>query len=110
MNIVIAGAPGAGKGTQGRLLAKKYNLFYISTGSKLRAEVKSSTDIGKKVKPFLEKGELVPDEIVIQLIEREIKKHPNVNGFVFKGFPRTIIQVYILDGLLRKLNSGMYGP
>lgn len=105
LNIVIAGAPGSGKGTQGRLLAKKYNLYYISTGSKLRTEVKNNTAIGKQVKPYLEKGELIPDEIVIQIIEREIKKHPNVNGFVFKGFPRTIIQVYILDGLLRKLNS-----
>ncbi len=107
MNIVIAGAPGAGKGTQGRLLAKKYNLYYISTGSKLRTEVKNNTEIGQQVQPYLEKGELIPDEIVIRIIEREIKKHPNVNGFVFKGFPRTIIQVYILDGLLRKLNSSV---
>jgi adenylate kinase len=59
------------------------------------------------VKPYLDKGELVPDEIVIQLIEREIKRHNNVNGFVFKGFPRTIVQAYILDGLLRKVNSAV---
>jgi len=107
LNIVIAGPPGAGKGTQGRLLADKYNLYYISTGSKLRKEVKNQTKIGKKVKPYLDKGELIPDEIVIQLIEREIKKHQNVNGFVFKGFPRTIIQAYILDGLLMKVNSSV---
>lgn len=107
MNVVVAGAPGAGKGTQGRLLAEKYNLYYISTGSKLRNEMKNNTEIGKQVKAYLDRGELVPDEIVIKLIEREIKKHSNVNGFVFKGFPRTIIQVYILDGLLRKLNSSV---
>jgi adenylate kinase len=107
MNIVVAGAPGSGKGTQGRMLAKKYNLYYISTGSKLRKEVANETEFGKQVKPYLDKGELVPDEIVIQLIEREIKRHNNVNGFVFKGFPRTIVQAYILDGLLRKVNSAV---
>jgi len=107
LNIVIAGPPGAGKGTQGRFLADKYNLYYISTGSKLRKEVKNETEIGKTVKPYLDKGELIPDEIVIQLIEREIKKHQNVNGFVFKGFPRTLIQAYILDGLLMKVNSSV---
>ncbi len=107
LNIVIAGPPGAGKGTQGKLLAEKYNLYYISTGSKLRKEVKNQTEIGKKVKPYLDKGELIPDEIVIQLIEREITNRQNVNGFVFKGFPRTLIQAYILDGMLLKVNSAV---
>ena len=107
LNIVLLGAPGAGKGTQGRLLAEKHNLYYISTGAKLRREVKMGTDIGKKAKVFLDKGELVPDEIIIQLIESEIQKHVNVRGFVFKGFPRTMLQAYILDGLLRRLNSSV---
>lgn len=107
LNVVVAGPPGAGKGTQGRLLADKYDLYYISTGSKLRKEVKSQTEIGKKVQPYLDKGELVPDELVILLIEREIKQHQDVNGFVFKGFPRTLIQAYILDGLLLKVNSSV---
>jgi len=107
LNIVLLGAPGAGKGTQGRLLAEKHNLYYISTGAKLRREVKMGTDIGKKAKIFLDKGELVPDEIIIQLIENEIQKHANVRGFVFKGFPRTMLQAYILDGLLRRLNSSV---
>ncbi len=107
MNVVIAGVPGAGKGTQGRLLADKYKLYYISTGGKIRKEVENDTEIGRAAKPYLEKGELVPDEIIIKVIENEIKKHSNVKGFVFKGFPRTIIQVYILDALLRKLNSSV---
>lgn len=104
-NLVITGAPGSGKGTQGRLLAKKYNLYYISTGSLLRKEVKANTEIGQIAQGMMDKGDLVPDELVIQLIEREIKQHNNVRGFVFKGFPRTVVQAYILDGLLRRLDS-----
>lgn len=104
-NLVLTGAPGSGKGTQGRLLAQKYNLYYISTGSLLRKEVKAHTDLGENVQSVMDKGDLVSDEIVIQLIEREIKLHNNVRGFVFKGFPRTVIQAYILDGLLRRLDS-----
>lgn len=104
-NLVITGAPGSGKGTQGRLLAEKYNLYYISTGSLLRKEVKSNSEIGAVVKEAMDKGDLVSDEIVIKLIEREIKLHNSVRGFIFKGFPRTVIQAYILDGLLRRLDS-----
>ncbi len=106
-NLVLSGPPGAGKGTQGRMLAEKFNFFYISTGSLLRKEIKAETDLGLKVKETIEKGELVSDEIVIRLIEREMKVHTNVNGFVFKGFPRTILQSYILDGLLRRMNMGV---
>lgn len=106
-NLVLTGAPGSGKGTQGRLLAKKYNLYYISTGSLLRREIRAGSEIGEKVKNFMEIGELVSDEIVIQLIEQEIKQHNSVRGFIFKGFPRTIVQAYILDGLLRRLDSSV---
>jgi adenylate kinase len=104
-NLVITGAPGSGKGTQGRLIAQKNNLYYISTGSLLRREVKNNTAIGVRVQNLMEKGELVSDEIVIQLIEQEIRLHQNMQGFVFKGFPRTVVQAYILDGLLRRLDS-----
>lgn len=106
-NLVLSGPPGAGKGTQGRMLAQKFNFYYISTGSLIRKEMKDNTELGKKVKEAYEKGELVSDEIVIQLIEREMKVHNNVNGFVFKGFPRTILQSYILDGLLRRMRMGV---
>ncbi len=106
-NLVVSGPPGVGKGTQGRMLAETLNFYYISTGSLLRKEIKAGTELGLKVKETYERGDLVPDEIVIQIIEREIEVHNNVNGFVFKGFPRTILQSYILDGLLRRLNMGV---
>lgn len=106
-NVVISGPPGAGKGTQAKYLAERFNLYYISTGSMLRKEIDKNTEIGKRAKPFLEKGEIVPDDIAIPLIEREIKAHQDVNGFILKGFPRTIVQAYILDGLLRRLNSSV---
>jgi adenylate kinase len=106
-NLVLSGPPGSGKGTQGNMLAQKFNLYYISTGSLLRKEVKADTEIGKRVKDFIDIGDLVPDEIVIQLIEREIKLQNHVNGFIFKGFPRTVLQSYILDGLLRRMSMNV---
>ncbi|MDE5416625.1 adenylate kinase [Labilibaculum sp. DW002] len=105
INMVLLGPPGSGKGTQGRMLAKKFNLVYISTGHLMRQEIKKGTDMGMSAKEYIEKGDIVPDEIAIKLIERQIKTHPDANGFIFKGFPRTIVQAYILDGLLRKLES-----
>lgn len=105
INLVLLGPPGSGKGTQGRKLAEKFNLVYISTGHLMRQEIKKNTEMGKSAKTYIEKGDIVPDEIAIRLIERQIRKHPDANGFIFKGFPRTIVQAYILDGLLRKLES-----
>jgi adenylate kinase len=107
MNIVLFGPPGAGKGTQGNLLAKKHNLVYISTGELLREEIANNTDIGKEAAPYMETGSIVPDEIAIRLIEQTINKNYEASGFIFKGFPRTYVQAYILDGLLRKLNSSV---
>jgi adenylate kinase len=103
-NIVLLGKPGVGKGTQGQLLAKKHNLVYISTGKLLRREIVNGTEIGRIAAPYMEKGEIVPDEIPIKLIADQIKENPNANGFIFKGFPRTVIQAYILDGLLQRVN------
>jgi len=108
INVVLLGYPGSGKGTQGILLAKKYNLVYISTGKILRNEIKENTEFGRIAQPYMEKGVNVPDEIAIKLIEREIKTNPDAKGFIFKGFPRTIVQAYILDGLLRKLDSSVF--
>ncbi|MBI9058741.1 MAG: adenylate kinase [Labilibaculum sp.] len=105
INLVLLGPPGSGKGTQGRKLAEKFNLVYISTGHLMRQEIKKNTEMGKSARTYMEKGDIVPDEIAIRLIERQIRKHPDANGFIFKGFPRTIVQAYILDGLLRKLES-----
>jgi len=107
INVVLYGSPGSGKGSQGLKLAEKYNLVYISTGKMLRKEVKDKTDIGIKVIPYMEKGEIVPDEIAVTMIERRIQDHPDAKGFIFKGFPKTIAQAYILDGLLLKMNQSV---
>jgi adenylate kinase len=104
-NVVLLGKPGSGKGTQGELLARKNNLVYISTGKLLRKEIAANTEIGQIAKPYMDRGEIVPDEIAIRLIEKKIHLHPSAAGFVFKGFPRTVVQAYILDGLLRRINS-----
>ncbi|MBN2614613.1 MAG: adenylate kinase [Bacteroidales bacterium] len=106
-NIVLLGKPGAGKGTQGNMLAEELGLVYISTGKMMRQEIKEGTEIGTLAKPYMDKGEIVPDAIPIQLIERKINENPNANGFIFKGFPRTIIQAYILDGLLQRVNMSV---
>ncbi len=106
-NIVLLGKPGAGKGTQGNLLAKEFGLVYISTGKMMRQEIKDGTEIGRLAKPYMDKGEIVPDEIPIQLIERKINENPDAKGFTFKGFPRTLIQAYIMDGLLQRVNMSV---
>ncbi len=106
-NIVVTGKPGAGRGTQAKKLAEKYNLAYISTGKMMRLEIEAGTELGLKCKEFMDKGDLVPDEYPIRIIEKAIRDNPQVNGYVFKGFPRTLVQAYILDGLLKKINSGV---
>jgi adenylate kinase len=106
-NVVLLGYPGAGRGTQARTLADRYNLVYLSTGEMLKEEIKKGSEVGKAVQEICDKGDLVPDEIVIRLIEKHIQRNPDANGFIFKGFPRTLVQAYILDGLLRKINSSV---
>ncbi|MDA3952465.1 MAG: adenylate kinase [Bacteroidales bacterium] len=107
LNVVLFGPPGSGKGTQGNLLAEQYDLVYISTGSLLRKEIEKGSEMGLAAKEYMEKGDIVPDEFAIKLIEKQIQTNPNAKGFFFKGFPRTIVQAYILDGLLRKYNSSV---
>jgi len=104
-NFVVTGAPGAGKGTQCKKLAEKYGLVFVPTGSMIRDEIKAKTALGNQAAEYLGKGDIVPDEIAIKLIERRLKEHPNAKGFIFKGFPKTIVQAYILDGLLLRYNS-----
>src|SRR6056297_3016117 len=106
-NIALFGPPGAGKGTQSRKLVEKYNLAYISTGDILREEMAENTELGKQARDVIERGELVSDDIIVQIIEKKIKANPEVNGFLFDGFPRTFIQAYILEGLLLKLNTSL---
>jgi adenylate kinase len=106
-NVVLLGYPGAGRGTQARNLAKKYNLVYLSTGEMLKEEIARGSQIGMAVSEVFNKGDLVSDEIVIKLIEKHIDRNPETNGFIFKGFPRTLVQAYILDGLLRKIHSSV---
>ena len=106
-NIALFGPPGAGKGTQAKKLMDKYNLAHLSTGDILRDEMSQGTDLGKKVKNVIEKGELVSDNLIVQLIEKKMQETRDVGGFLFDGFPRTYIQAYILEGLLLKMNTSL---
>ncbi|MGQ1909841.1 adenylate kinase [Marinifilum sp. RC60d5] len=104
-NVVLFGYPGSGRGSQGIALAKKFGLEYVATGQMLEREIKNKSELGKRINELYENGELVPDEIVVQLIEKKIENSNGVKGFIFKGFPRTLVQSYILDGLLKKHGS-----
>ncbi|HOI09355.1 MAG TPA: nucleoside monophosphate kinase, partial [Myxococcota bacterium] len=105
LNVVVLGAPGSGRSTQAKLLAERYNLHYISTTDLLADAAKRPGPQGAQIAAMMEQGALVPDEIVIREIEGYIKTHPGKNGMIFKGFPRTLVQAYILDGLLRKIGQ-----
>lgn len=106
-NVVLFGFPGSGRGSQGLALAKEFGLQYFATGAMLDEEIKSGTDVGRRIKELYESGQLVPDEIVVQLIERRLEMLHDCRGFIFKGFPRTFVQSYILDGLLKKNGSSI---
>ena len=101
MNIIMLGAPGAGKGTQAKMIAEKYSIPHISTGDIFRANIKNGTELGKKAKSYMDKGQLVPDELTLDLIMDRFKQDDCKNGYVLDGFPRTIPQAEALDTALK---------
>lgn len=100
-NIILFGPPGSGKGTQSQKLIDKYGLKHLSTGDLLRSEIARQTPLGLEAKNFIDKGQLVPDEVVIGMISTALETNPQVNGFLFDGFPRTAAQAEALDKLLQ---------
>ena len=105
INIVLFGKPGAGKGTQADFLKEKYNLVHLSTGDIFRFNIKNNTELGQLAKTFMDKGDLVPDEVTIKMLESEVDKNPQATGFLFDGFPRTIAQAKALDAFLSTKNQ-----
>jgi len=103
-NLILFGPPGSGKGTQSIKLAEKYMLKHVSTGDILRSEVKNQTILGMKAKAIMNTGELVPDELLIEILHAVMENNKNVKGFIFDGFPRTIVQAKALDQLMVKMN------
>ena len=100
LNLVLFGPPGAGKGTQSNQLIDKYNLVHLSTGDILRGEITAGTALGMEAKALMDRGDLVPDEVVIAMISSKLDNNPNTKGFIFDGFPRTAAQAEALDNLL----------
>lgn len=104
VNFLIFGPPGSGKGTQSVKLAGKFNLAHLSTGDMLRAEIAAGTDLGKRMSSIMSKGELVPDDVVIEMIASKIDATKGKDGFLFDGFPRTVEQTVALEKMLNKRN------
>lgn len=107
INIVLFGKPGAGKGTQAEFLKEKYNLTHLSTGDIFRYNIKNNTELGQLAKTFMDKGDLVPDEVTIQMLQSEVDKNPQSAGFLFDGFPRTLAQAAALDVFLESKNQSV---
>ncbi|MFD1096840.1 adenylate kinase [Salegentibacter chungangensis] len=101
-NLVLFGPPGAGKGTQATILKDKYNLIHISTGDVFRFNIKNETELGISAKAFMDKGQLVPDEVTIKMLNAEVDKNEGAEGFIFDGFPRTEAQAEALAALLEQ--------
>lgn len=104
-NIVLFGPPGAGKGTQAAFLKEKYQLVHISTGDVFRYNIKNNTELGALAKSYMDKGHLVPDEVTINMLNAEVEKNSDANGFIFDGFPRTEAQAEALAELMETKNS-----
>jgi len=106
-NLILFGPPGSGKGTQSERLIAKYGLKHLSTGDLLRSEIAGATPLGMAAKSFMDKGQLVPDEVVIEMISSALDNNPQANGFLFDGFPRTTAQAEALDKLLTQKGTGI---
>ena len=104
-NLILFGPPGSGKGTQSEKLMSRYGLKHLSTGDLLRNEIASNSPLGMAAKSFMDKGQLVPDEVVIEMIDSAIENNPQAKGFLFDGFPRTTAQAEALDKLLMQKNA-----
>ncbi|RED99785.1 adenylate kinase [Marinoscillum furvescens] len=109
LNIVLFGPPGAGKGTQSEKIIEKYDLVHISTGDLFRKHLGEGTDLGKLAQKYMDEGKLVPDEVVIGMVETKIKDHLDGKGFIFDGFPRTINQAGALDKMLAENELSISG-
>lgn len=108
LNLILFGPPGCGKGTQAQFLIEAYNLLHLSTGDLLRSEIKEATPLGLEAKKYIDKGELVPDEVVIGMISGKLDEYAGkVQGFIFDGFPRTKAQAEALDKLLKFKNTAI---
>ena len=107
LNIVLFGPPGAGKGTQSERLIEKYGLTHLSTGDIFRANIKGETELGLLAKSYMDKGNLVPDEVTINMLKAEVKKVKDAKGFIFDGFPRTNAQAQALDEFLASIGTGI---
>ena len=105
LNIVIFGAPGSGKGTQSEKLIEKYHLTHLSTGDILRNEIKNNTELGELDSKYMAKGQLVPDSVVIEMLDKLFDQHPDNVGYIFDGFPRTLPQGEALDAMLSKRDT-----
>lgn len=108
MNIVIFGAPGSGKGTQSERMIERYGLHHISTGELLRDHIARGTDLGKVADSFISKGNLIPDELMLDILEHELDAHPDAKGVIFDGFPRTIPQAEALEKMLTKRGTKVH--
>jgi adenylate kinase len=107
MRLILLGPPGAGKGTQAANIVNKYNLPHISTGDIFRANIKQGTELGKRAKEFMDRGELVPDSLVVELVEDRLSKDDTQVGFMLDGFPRTIYQAEALDEVLESMGASL---
>lgn len=107
INLILFGPPGSGKGTQAAKLVAKYNLLHISTGDLFRYEMGNNTPLGLEAKSYIEKGELVPDSVTIGMLRNKVEANPEVEGYIFDGFPRTVPQAEVLDQLLSSMGTSV---